>query len=103
MEFSGKGESNMDMTQIVRSVVSLMGVPIGIAFCAGFASAVLGNIVGAALGELLSKKLGDYLSRPSCRRCVHYSLCQTSGNFSLSSLCTAFKRKNKQTHTAFRG
>ena len=87
----------MDMTQIVRSVVSLMGVPIGIAFCAGFASAVLGNIVGAALGELLSKKLGDYLSRPSCRRCVHYS------SFSMTSLCTAFKRKNKQTHTAFRG
>lgn len=85
----------MDLTQVVRSVVSLMGIPIGIAFCAGFASAMLGNIVGAALGELLSKKLGDYLSGSSCRRCVNYSLCQTSGGFSASSFCTAFKRKNK--------
>lgn len=85
----------MDMTQIVRSVVSLMGVPIGIAFCAGFASAVLGNIVGAALGELLSKKLGDYLSRPSCRRCANYNLCQTSGSFSLASVCSSFKPKKK--------
>lgn len=85
----------MDLTQVVRSVVSLMGVPIGIAFCAGFASAMLGNIVGAALGELLSKKLGDYLSKPSCRRCAHYSLCQTSGSFSSSSSCSSFKPKKK--------
>lgn len=85
----------MDLTQVVRSVVSLMGVPIGIAFCAGFASAMLGNIIGSVLGEFFSKKLEDYLSKPSCRRCVNYSLCQTSGGFSAALLCTAFKRKNK--------
>lgn len=83
----------MELNQVLYSVVSTMGVPIGIAFCAGFASAMLGTILGSVLGELLSEKLRDYLSRPSCRRCVNYSRCQTSGGFSSASLCSSFKPK----------